>query len=270
MGIITKGEYKTSPPILTVDGQYQNLIVDENGNLKVTTGSTYRESNNYVAGALSTTGRIGTVAAGATIIVAMSCDDFPVTKVDWAIDCDKSWSYQLGRANNNPLTATITLTDATAVDDGDTFVLNGLTFTAESTEGDALAANRKYYIPSQALAAANLAALLLDETYGVPGLATAAVTAPGSTDVITLACDDATVLQFGQGTSAANEIAWAETSKLNIDMQSALITGKTTTAAWAAEVIPDHYIDGWGWACILLTNNDGANAATFEVRGTRY
>ena len=50
--------------------------------------------------------------------------------IDWLIQSDQQYTYQFYRANSNPIAATITLTDATAVDDGDTFEVNGLTFTA--------------------------------------------------------------------------------------------------------------------------------------------
>lgn len=116
-------------------------------------------------------GVITTVPAAATIYVR--CDtDRDVSKVDWQVKCDKASAVQLYRARTNVTGGTLTLTDATAVDDADNFVFNGLTFAAETTESDAVASARKWYHASQAAGAAALAALLADATYGVPGIGT--------------------------------------------------------------------------------------------------
>lgn len=268
MAIVSKGEYNVTRPTLG-DNQYANLQLDSDGILLI------REvplsplpTPVLLAGASSTTGKIGTVPAGETLAVVLDCTATPVTFVDWYVACDKAWSYQLGRSNSNPLSGTLTLADAAPVDDGDTFVLNGLTFTAEATEGDASAAARKYYLgDDNAAASVNLTALLNNATYGVPGF-TFSVAAVAATDVITAVGTSATTLQFAQDGSDAVEIAFSSTTKTKVNVQSALITGKTSTAAWAAETITEHYIDGWGYAVFFITNN-GVDAATITVQGTR-
>lgn len=244
------------------NGKYRKLLTTAEGSL--VGGTTFREDNQFVAGATSTTGKIDAVAASATTIVAVDCTDFPVEAIDWAVAFDNSFSYQYARANSNALSATITFTDATAVDADDTFVLNGVTWTAKTS--GAVAASHQYNLGADnAAAAVNLAAALAG-AYG-PGV-TASSAAVSATDVITIAGTTATVLQFSQGTSASNEIAWVDTTKLALDKQGALVTGKTTTVAYHAEALPAQYIDGWGWGYIIIVN-DEASTAILEARATR-
>ena len=114
-------------------------------------------------------GKIGTIPIGGVMYVR--CDVAPNTAlVKWTVQGNKAHAVQAYHAHTKVEAYTITLADATAVDDTDTFELNGLTFTAETTEGDASAAARKWYHPDQPVGAANLAALLADATYGVPGI----------------------------------------------------------------------------------------------------
>ena len=265
MGDILGGEYRVTPRTHTTTGQYGNSQLDKNGNLLVKSRPQFREDNQFVAGAASTTGKIDAVAASApAVIIGVDCSDFPVEAIDWAIAFDNSWSYQYARSNGNALSATITFTDATAVDADDTFVLNGVTWTAKTS--GAVAASHEYNLGADNAAASVALAAALSGAYGPGVTATSAPVA--ATDVITITATTATVLQFAQGTSASNEIAWVETSKLGLDFQGAQVTGKTTTAAWHAETLPSHYIDGWGWGYIIITN-DEASTAILEARATR-
>lgn len=207
-------------------------------------------------------GKIGTVAAAEVLYVRIPCGG-TVERVLWRVKCNKAHTVTLYRCATIP-TATLTMADATAVDDGDTFVLNGLTFTAETTEGDASAAARKWYHPSQAAGAVNLAALLMDATYGVPGLASASAAAVDATDVITITSSTNSVLQFGQGTSASNEIAFSNSVLASLVKDGAAVSGladNSTTAGTHYE----QYVNGWEQAYLAITNNDGSNAATVTV-----
>jgi hypothetical protein len=268
MAIVQSAEYSTTAPQETIDGKQGKLQMDENHNLLVRTRPRFRESNLFNAGAASTTGKIGTIpATTGYIIVGVDCSDYPVEWIDYAVTIDNAWSYQFARANSNALSGTITLADATAVDDGDTFVLNGVTWTAEATEEDVVAADHMFWLgANNAEAAVNLAAAL-SGAYG-PGV-TATAAAVDATDVITIQATTATVLQFGQGTSASNEIAWADTTQASLDKQGAQVTGKAATTGWHAEVLPPHYVDGWAWGYLIVYNVDG-DAATAEVRAVRH
>ena len=235
-------------------------------------GDTFVQNSEKVVAAASGSdaglGKITTLVAAATDYIRLDCDRH-VAKVDWAVKADKAHTITLYRARTNVLGATITLTDATAVDDADTFILNGLTFTAETTEGDASAAARKWYHPSQAVGAANLAALLADTTYGVPGIGAITVTAPSTTDVLTIAAGRAPVYQFNQGASDANEVAWAQTTLASLVKHGAAVSGIAANSTTAGTFY-EQWCDGWPYCYLGITNNDGSNAMTYSVSATRY
>lgn len=214
-------------------------------------------------------GKITTLAASATNYIRLNCDR-NVSKVDWQVKANKKHTVQLYRARANVLGGTITLTDATAVDDGDTFIFNGETYTAEATESDALTASRKFWTgANNAAAAANLAALISHATYGVPGIGVVSVAAVDATDVITIAPGSATVYQFNQGTSAANEIAWAETSLASLVKHGAAYTGLADNSTTAGTTY-EQWQDGWDYSYLAITNNDAADAMTYTIKATRY
>lgn len=214
------------------------------------------------------TAKVSTLAVAATDYIRIPLDR-NVAKVDWIIRANKAHTVQKYLSRTNVTGGVITLTDATAVDDGDTFVMNGLTFTAETTENDAVASARKWYHPDQATGAANLATLLANATYGVPGIGAITVTAVDTTDLITIAAGNTPIYQFNQGTSASNEVAWSQTTLASIIKDGAAETGiadNTTTLGTRYE----QWTDGWPYAYIGITNNDGAAAMTYSVKAVRY
>jgi hypothetical protein len=214
-------------------------------------------------------GKIGTIAHGDTLYVVCPVND-QTGRVKWVVATDKAFTVQRYIAETNPLGGTLTLADATAVDDGDTFVLNGETYTAESTEGDAAASSRKFWTgANNAAAAANLAALLNNAAYGLPGFA-AAVAAVDATDVVTLTALTAATLQFAQGTSAADEIVFAETTANGLMLDGAAVADATATGtAGVPSLVVEHENDGFV-SVIGLTNNDGADAMTATVKAIRF
>lgn len=224
-----------------------------------------------LAGATSVLGKIGTVPASGTLYVRcpLPAGPGPATKaVDWRIKCNTIHTITFYKARTNVLSGTITLTDATAVDDGDAFELNGLTFTAESTESDALASGRKFYMPSQVLAATNLSALLTNATYGVPGIGTITQTAPTTTDVLTLTSDTNTALHFNQGSSAANEIAWTDTTLASLikDSNTAAASNVADNSTTAGTLYRQD-ADGWPEVYVGILNT-AVGAATMTVGAT--
>lgn len=213
-------------------------------------------------------GKITTEPAAGILYVRMDCA--PNThSIEWVIECNKAHAVQFYRAESNVLGGTITFTDATAVDDADPCVLNGLTYTAEATEEDAVASERKFWTgANNAAAAANLAALLTDATYGVPGI-TASVAAVDTTDVITIAATTATTLQFGQSTSDAAEIAWANTTLASLIKDGTATTAIADNSATAGTIYRQ-VTYGWPYAYAAITNSDNADAATIIVKATAY
>jgi hypothetical protein len=74
----------------------------------------------------------------------------------------------------------------------------------------------------------------------------------------------ASTIQFGQGTSDANEIAFASTTLASLiiygDAVSSVAANSTT-----AGTIYEQWVDGYPYAYLGITNNDGAAAATIVV-----
>lgn len=265
--MLVKGKYQTTAPSLSVNGVYEYLQVDSSGNLAVTSRPHVVVNGTDLAGAASTYGKIGTVANAAAIYVLADCTGFPANYVDWVVKSDQQFTYQFFRAHANPLAATITLSDATAVDADDTFVLNSLTYTAKTS--GAVAASRQYNLGADNAAAAVNLATLLQGAYGVPGI-TASDSVPGTgNDVITLSATDATTLQFGQGTSASNEIAFADTTLLNLYLQAAASSNQAATSTMAGQII-QQAVNGWEYAVLKYTNTSGSTAATVVIEANIY
>jgi len=212
-------------------------------------------------------GKIGTVAVAGTLYIRADLNTRSVAKMHWQVQCDKAWKYQLFLAHANVTGGTLTFADAYAVDNTDTCVLNGLTFTCVTS--GATTADREYNLGADnAATAVNLAALLTNATYGVPGITTR-VNAVAATDVITIEATTAPLLQFAQGGSAADEVAWAETTLAHlvpVAAQSAQQAANSTTDG--SLIAQDIY--GWPYAYIAVSNDDGAAAATFVVKTICY
>lgn len=206
-------------------------------------------------------GKIGTIPASGVMYVR--CDVAPNTSLlKWTVKANKAHAVQKYIAYSKVDAYTITLADATAVDDGDAFELNGETYTAVATEADAAVASRKFWTgANNAAAAVNLAALLAHPTYGVPGLGGAAAAAVDATDVITLDIGSAPVLLFNQGTSASNEIAFATSILAGLEKDGAATTGVADNSATAGAVY-EQWVDGAPYAYLGITNSDPVNAMT--------
>ncbi len=251
------------------DALYKNVAVDGGGSLKTASGA-YAETEVILADATASTGglgKIGTIPATTGKLLVMCDNTDHAAQIDWRIKSDKAYSVQFYRSRTIP-TITLTMADATGVDDGDTFVLNGLTFTAETTEGDAVASARKWYHASQAAGSVACAALLQHATYGVPGI-TAAAAAVDATDVITVTPTTATVLQFGQGTSDANEIALGDTRIASLTKEpSGLYAAVAANSTTSNGDLFTQWIDGWDYAWAYISNGTG-DAQTVTVAATK-
>jgi hypothetical protein len=144
-----------------------------------------------LADATGSTGGLGkvgvVVATSGTLLVRCPNEGWGRSEyVDWRIKSDQAWGYTLFRSHVLP-TATITMAEATRADDTDTFILNGLTYTAETTAGDAAWASRKWKAGG-ADADADVVALcaLLNADYSIVPDGSVAV---GDTIVVTTTCD---------------------------------------------------------------------------------
>jgi hypothetical protein len=271
MAIMGLGEYNTTAPTYTTGGQHGKMQVDRNGNLRVNSVAAVRETPVIKAGAGSTYGLIdaaGGVLNTAKLYVVCDCSAVGVSAVDWIVSSDAQFTYQFFRAAANPLKATLTLTDATAADADDTFILNGLTYTYKA--GANVPATRFIGLGADnAAAAANTRLMLLDATYGLLGVSDVVATAPGGTDVLTITCTNTSTLNFAQGTSAANEVGYADLTLTNLYTQAAVSANVAATTGTNGYTYKQT-VDGWPFAVLCYTNTSGGAAAAPVIRSIRY
>lgn len=208
--------------------------------------------------------------ASKVVYVRADCNKYtPATNlVDWRVKSNKAATILAYRSFTNDLSATITLADATQADDGDTCIINGVTLTAEETEGDAVGLKWWCKQTTTILDAVSLAACINANVPGV--LATAAAR------VITLVPSATSALPFGapailfqQGTSAANEIAFADTtlSKLRKDNSFTSVTGADNSTT--AGTIYKQFADGYPF-CYLGYTDTSAAETTFTIGATLH
>jgi hypothetical protein len=205
-------------------------------------------------------GKIGTVAQNAQLLVRCPTSK-KTTRVKWFVKSDKAVSVQAYLVDEESIVnaATITLADATPLDDGDTLILNGVTLTAEDTLADATLL--KFY-SGGADEIATATALAACINLNVPG-----VVATAAARVVSLTCaGGATVLQFAQGTSDANEAAFASTTLtlLRPSGSSVSIAANTTTGGKEVE----QWVDGL--TPYLGVTNTEALAATLVIEAVRF
>lgn len=134
-------------------------------------------------------GKVGVVlATSGTLLVRCPNEGFGRSSlVDWRIKSDQAWGYTLYRSHVLP-SATITFADATAIDDGNTFILNGLTYTAEDTATDAAWASRKFYSGgADAAADAVQVAALINADYAITPNGSVSV---GDTITVVTTCNE--------------------------------------------------------------------------------
>lgn len=210
-----------------------------------------------VAGAASTLGKIGTVAAAAILFVRCPCAAAaPATaRIDWRISANKSHTITFYRARSVLNAPTLVLT---SVLNGHTVVINGLTFTAHTDT--TVEATGQFSIAGDDAADAAELVKCINTRFAALGLS-AAVTS-GST--ITLTATTATVAQCvaGQGT-----IVCAQNLPLTLASDGAAISGCGDNSTTAGRIWPQ-YIDGYPQAYVGIQNNDGAAAMTVVVGAT--
>jgi hypothetical protein len=133
MAIVVKGKYQTTAPALTTNGEYEFLQVDSSGNLLVSTVGSIPdlETEKFLAGAESATGRIGTLAISGVMYVRLDADDANYDHAEWLVKSDKVHSLAFYKSLEAVDSVTVTIGTA-ALDNGDTAVVNGKIFTAHT------------------------------------------------------------------------------------------------------------------------------------------
>ena len=158
----------------------------------------------------------------------------PGQDIEWRVKSDKTHTVQLYKARTNVTGATITLA-STRVDDADTFVLQGLTNTAESTAGDVSYAGRKWKCAGadEDADAAALAALLnADYAVVTAGTSVAATdklvitTDEGAHTIVAAAAADYPAGKYALNVTAATELA---SIVLAINHRDTITVGQDTT-----------------------------------------
>ena len=205
-------------------------------------------------------GKIGTIPNNGVIYVRAKAGA-RTRRVDWVLQIDKTHDYQLYRSREIAQTVTLTLD---SIADGETLTINGLTFTAEDTEEDAVASSRKFWTgdTGDAEDAAALAALINNATYGVPG-----VTATSALGVVTVVPDEdsgAPVIQAATGTAGAH-CAVADNTLANLEVDGSAVTSAAANNTTAGKIIAQA-VNYYEYAYIGVTNKSGAAAATAVVK----
>jgi hypothetical protein len=108
-------------------------------------------------------GKIGTVPQTSGVLCVRLNAGPEIEKVEWLLKVDRNCTLQCYRSLTIADVVTLTLADLA---DTETLIVNGLTFTGESTEGDALASARKFHVGGDDTAdAVALAALITNASY---------------------------------------------------------------------------------------------------------
>lgn len=202
--------------------------------------------------------------ASGIVYVRVDCNKLsPATSaVDWRVNSNKASTILFYKSMRVANTGTITFTDATKPDDGDTFWLNNVAITAEATEEDAV--GNKFFIGATADLIASAAAACINAN--VPG-----VTATAALHVVTIAPSvdsPAPTLLFqlaanGDGTQAAdaNEVAWVDATLgwLRKDTSMTQKTGADNTTYMGD--IYQQFVDGYPYAYIGYTDTSAAITA---------
>jgi len=208
-------------------------------------------------------GKIGTLPATSGFLLAHVPCGPEIEKIEWIFKSDNAGTYQLYRAEKVIDLVTLTLG---SIVDGETLIVNGLTFIAEDTEEDALASARKFYTggADDTADAVALAALINNASYGVPG-----VHATSALGVVTLIPEGkfgAHLIQAVTGT-AAGRCAVGAIPVTSLTKQGAAVNTTADTAAGG--YIIEQAVNGWPYAYIGITNTDG-DAATVTLKAARY
>ena len=202
------------------------------------------------------------LTASAVVYVRADCNkgSGPGTRsVDWRVLSDKASTMLAYKSRTIANTGTITLADATQVDDGDTFLLNGVTMTAEETEGDATGLKWWCKQADTTYDAISLAACI---NRNVPG-----VTATASARVVTVVPSGsypAPTLLFqlaGAQAAAPTELAWVDNTLANLIKDGAFtsVTGAATNTTKGT--LYQQYADGWPYVYLGYTDTSAAITA---------
>ena len=198
-------------------------------------------------------GKIGTVLNAAAVYIRVPTNGH---NIGWRVRSDTVHTVQKYRARDVYNTATITLGTA-PLDDTDTFILNGLTYTAEATASTADFASRKFSIAGNTAAQCTELTKLINADYSV----ISAGTSVAATDKLTITTDEGvrTIVcaaaadypagKYITGTAAAElasivlAINHRDTITVGTDATSITAANATDTAkgyALAIELIADH------------------------------
>ncbi len=204
-------------------------------------------------------GKIGTVVNTGTIYVRQAVS--PGQDIEWRVQSDQKYTVQKYKARTNVTGGTITLAAATRVDDEDTFVLQGLTNTAEATAESVSYATRLWKCggADEDADAAALAALLnADYAVVTAGTSVAATdklvitTDECAHTIVAAAAADYPAGKYGLSSTQATELA---SIVLAINHRDTITVGQDTTAL-TADTTPTAEAEDYALADELGTDHN--------------
>lgn len=175
----TIGSTGAKKPLIDIgNSTYADGVVDLSGG--------YAAAEIIPAKASGSTGGLGKIANLAnteTIYVRVDASDIPYGTVDWRISGSQKHDIQFYKARSVVDNVTLTLSSFA---DTNTLVLNGLTYTGESTAGDVAWASRKFKCGGTDTADAAALAALINADYSV----VTAGTSVAATDKLIITTDE--------------------------------------------------------------------------------
>lgn len=210
MGDIIGGEYRTSPRTFTTTGQYGNCQIDEHGRLLVSTATEDANSELITTANADTVtvlaaptgsedglGKLAATLANTEVIyVRYACPDLPYSNVDWIVSHAQQADLVYYKAQSIVDEVTLTLAD---IANTETFLINGLTYTAATAGVTVLASGRKFPIGDDDTADAANAVKIINADYSV----VTAGTSVAATDKLVITTDEGAHTIVAKATSAS-------------------------------------------------------------------
>ena len=180
-------------------------------------------------------------------------------RVDWALQINQTHDYQLYRSREIAQTVTLTLS---SLADGETLVINGLTYTAK--DAGSTPASRYFNTggADDAADAAALAAVINNAASGTLGIT--ATSALGVVTLVPSSAAGAPVIQAVTGTAAGHCVV-ADNTLANLITDGSAVTTAAANNTTAGKVIAQS-VNYWDYAYLGVTNKSGSAAATAVVK----
>jgi hypothetical protein len=215
------------------------------------------------AGSTGGLGKIANLANTEVIYVRVDASDIPYGTVDWSISASQKHDIQFYKAHSIVDSVTLTLA---SFSDTNTMILNGLTYTGESTAGDVEWSKREFKCGGTDTADAAALAAIINADYSVltAGTSVAAtdkliiVTDEGTFNIVAAAAADYPGGKYKLDATAATERA---SIVLAINHRDTITVGQDTTAL-TSDTTPTETAQDYALADELATDHNTHTALT--------